>query len=137
MENNDKDQTNPKPENPEENKQDTIFDLDEVEIASLEVTRRIRLDKQAPEIDDREKLKAEAQVIQDRYEKWIIKKVLDHFKIKKEYLIFMPNYPLLMADRTKIFFGLAYTNTGTEFLVIGDLDKQGNITEFRIDILEE
>ena len=137
MEKNDKDQVNPKPENPEESQQNPVFDLDEVEIASLEVTRRIRLDKKGPEIDDREELREEAQVIQDRYEKWIIKKILDHYKVKKEYLVFTIDSPLLMADRTKIFFTLVYTNTGTEFLVIGDLDKQGNITEFRICELQE
>ena len=87
--------------------------------------------------DNQEELDAEAQAIQDRYKEWVIKKILDHYKIERAYLYFTADSPLLKEDRTQIYFTVAYTNTGTEFLVVGDLNEHGEITAFRVDILEE
>ncbi len=84
-----------------------------------------------------EELNAEAKAIQDRYKEWVIGKVLDHYKLVRVNLYFTMDSPKLMADKTAIFFYLVDTDSGTEFSVIGDLNEHGEITAYRIEILEE
>lgn len=82
-------------------------------------------------------LDAEAKAIQDRYKEWVINKVLVHYKVVRVNLYFTIESPSLMADKTAIFFTLVDTDSGTEFFVVGDLDKHGEIIKYRVGPLKE
>ncbi|MBN1494375.1 hypothetical protein JW911_01410 [Candidatus Peregrinibacteria bacterium] len=109
-----------------------IADMDEVDYQRMEIEHRINIGGTENNANEIEKLKSEGRKIQNKFKDWILKAVFEYYNVKIPNLVFDFQSPWLAPEKDIIYFKVIDVRSGAKFLVVGDLNKAGNITEYRV-----